>query len=80
VIVSASCRTDIPAFYSEWFFERLRAGFCMVRNPYSGKPYRVDLRPSQVDGFVFWTRNFAPVLLRLDELRSYARPFVCSTP
>jgi hypothetical protein len=76
VIVSASCRTDIPAFYSEWFFERLRAGFCMVRNPYSGKPYRVDLRPSQVDGFVFWTRNFAPVLLRLDELRSFARPFV----
>jgi hypothetical protein len=75
VIVSASCRTDIPAFYSEWFFERLRAGFCMVRNPFSGKPYRVDLRPSQVDGFVFWTRNFAPVLLRLDELRAFARPF-----
>jgi hypothetical protein len=76
VIVSASCRTDIPAFYSEWFFQRLRAGFCTVRNPYSGKPYRVDLRRSQVDGFVFWTRNFGPMLLRLDELRSFARPFL----
>ncbi len=76
MIVSASCRTDIPAFYSEWFFERLRAGFCSVRNPYSGKPYRVDLRPSQVDGIVFWTRNFGPVLQRLDELRAYSRPFL----
>ena len=76
MIISASCRTDIPAFYSEWFFERLRAGFCTVRNPYSGKPYRVDLRTSQVDGFVFWTRNFGPMLLRLDELHSFARPFM----
>jgi hypothetical protein len=76
VIVSASCRTDIPAFYSEWFFGRLRAGFCIARNPYSGKPYRVELRPSQVDGFVFWTRNFSPMLPRLDELNSFGRPFV----
>lgn len=76
MIVSASCRTDIPAFYSEWFFQRLRSGFCTVRNPYSGKPYRVDLRPSQVDGFVFWTRNCGPMLPRLDELRGFGRPFV----
>ena len=76
VIVSASCRTDIPAFYSEWFFQRLQAGFCNVRNPYSGKLYRVDLRSSQVDGFVFWTRNFGPMLHRLDELRSFPRPFL----
>lgn len=75
-MVSASCRTDIPAFYSQWFFERLRAGFCLVRNPISGKPYRVDLRPSRVDGFVFWTRNFGPMLQRLDELRAFTRPFV----
>lgn len=76
MIVSASCRTDIPAFYSEWFFQRLRAGFCIVRNPYSGKSYRVDLRPSHVDGIVFWTRNFGPMLRRLDELRSFSRPFL----
>ena len=76
MIVSASCRTDIPAFYSEWFFQRLQAGYCTVRNPYSGQSYRVDLRPSQVDGFVFWTRNFAPMLLRLDELAAFGRPSV----
>jgi hypothetical protein len=75
VIVSASCRTDIPAFYSEWFFRRLQAGFCTVRNPYSGQSYRVDLRPEQVDGFVFWTRNFGPMLRRLDELKAFGRPF-----
>lgn len=76
MIVSASCRTDIPAFYSEWFFERLKAGFCVARNPYSGKAYRVELRPSQVDGFVFWTRNFSPMLNRLSELQDFGRPFV----
>ncbi|MGO9240030.1 MAG: DUF1848 domain-containing protein [Bryobacteraceae bacterium] len=75
MIVSASCRTDIPAFYSEWFFRRLQAGFCTVRNPYSGHSYRVDLRREQVDGFVFWTRNFGPILRRLDELTAFGRPF-----
>ncbi len=75
MIVSASCRTDIPAFYSEWFFRRLQAGFCTVRNPYSGQSYRVDLRREQVDGFVFWTRNFGPILRRLDELTAFGRPF-----
>ena len=75
MIVSASCRTDIPAFYSEWFFRRLQAGFCTVRNPYSGQSYRVDLRKEQVDGFVFWTRNFGPLLRRLDELTAFGRPF-----
>ncbi len=76
MIVSASCRTDIPAFYSEWFFQRLKSGYCLVRNPYSGKAYRVELRPSQVDGFVFWTRNFGPMLNRLSELQDFGRPFV----
>ena len=76
MIVSASCRTDIPAFYSEWFFERLKAGFCVVRNPYSGKAYRVELRPNQVDAFVFWTRNFGPMLNRLPVLQDFGRPFV----
>ncbi len=75
MIVSASCRTDIPAFYSEWFFRRLQAGFCTVRNPYSGHSYHVDLRREQVGGFVFWTRNFGPLLRRLDELTAFGRPF-----
>lgn len=76
MIVSASCRTDIPAFYGEWFMNRLRAGYCNVLNPYSRKPYAVDLRPAAVDGFVFWTKNLTPFLPRLNEVRALGYPFV----
>ncbi|MCX8006324.1 MAG: DUF1848 domain-containing protein, partial [Burkholderiaceae bacterium] len=76
MIVSASYRTDIPAFYAEWFLRRLEEGFALVRNPYSGQLYRVDLRPHRVTGFVFWTRNFGPLLEHLDRLRAFGRPFV----
>lgn len=75
MIVSASYRTDIPAFYGEWLRARLRAGFAMVTNPYGGPPSRVDLRPQAVDGIVLWTRNLAPLLPHLDEVRAVA-PFV----
>lgn len=75
MIISASYRTDIPAFYAEWFFARLQAGYCRVQNPYSGRAQTVDLRREAVTGFVFWTRNFGPVLKRLDELRGFERPF-----
>ncbi|MDA0661660.1 MAG: DUF1848 domain-containing protein [Proteobacteria bacterium] len=57
MIVSASYRTDIPAFYGDWFLHRLAAGSCAVANPYGGRPYTVSLTPETVDGFVFWTRN-----------------------
>jgi len=70
MIVSASYRTDIPAFYGEWFRRRLEAGYAMVANPYGGRPYRVELMPPSLDGFVFWTRNaapFRPVLAMLAE-------------
>ena len=60
MIVSASYRTDIPAFYGEWFLRRLAEGSCLVANPYGGKPYSVPLTPDAVDGFVFWTRNLRP--------------------
>ena len=76
MIISASYRTDIPAFYAEWFLRRLEAGEARVRNPYSGKPVAVDLRPRSVTGFVFWTRNFGPLLHRLEALKAFGRPFV----
>lgn len=70
MIVSVSRRTDIPAFYSEWFMNRLLAGFALVQNPMNPKQIiRVDLSPVAVDGFVFWTRNpspFFPVLERIE--------------
>lgn len=75
VIVSASYRTDIPAFYAEWFFERLRHGSVRVKNPYSAQYHEVSLRREDVDGFVFWTRNFGPVLPRLSTLLEFGRPF-----
>lgn len=60
MIVSASYRTDIPAFYGDWFGRRLAIGHAMVANPHGGKSYRVALRGTGVDGFVFWSRNMAP--------------------
>jgi Domain of unknown function (DUF1848) len=75
VIVSASYRTDIPAFYAEWFMRRLRAGYCRVANPYGGGTYEVALTPEAVDGFVFWTRNMRPLTADLDRIRQVA-PFV----
>ena len=76
MIISASYRTDIPAFYAGWFFERLRQGFARAANPYSAQPYEVSLRREDVDGFVFWTRNFQPMMGRLDRLLGFGRPFV----
>ncbi len=75
MIVSASFRTDIPAFYGDWFRNRFRAGHAMVRNPYGGKDYAVSLRRG-VDGFVFWTRNARPFLPMLHEVRGAGYPFV----
>jgi len=74
VIVSASYRTDIPAFYARWFLGRLEAGYARVANPYGGGAYEVSLRPGAVDGFVFWTRNLRPLVAQLDRVRAVA-PF-----
>jgi Domain of unknown function (DUF1848) len=76
VIVSASYRTDIPAFYGEWFCNRLRAGFARVVNPYGGPPSCVPLRRPEVDGFVFWTRNAGPFLPALAEVARAGFAFV----
>jgi Domain of unknown function (DUF1848) len=74
MIVSASYRTDIPAFYARWFMDRLAAGSARVRNPYGGRPSTVPLHSGAVDGFVFWTRNAAPMARHWDRVRHFA-PF-----
>jgi len=76
MIVSASYRTDIPAFYGSWFLERLRAGACRVVNPYGGPDSEIALTPEAVEGFVFWTRNAKPFLPALAEARTRGFPFV----
>ncbi|MDO8672321.1 MAG: DUF1848 domain-containing protein [Dehalococcoidia bacterium] len=68
-VISASRRTDIPAFYSKWLLGRLRAGFCHWRNPFGGQVYRVSLLPEDCLAIVFWTRNPAPLLPALESLR-----------
>lgn len=76
MIVSASYRTDIPAFYGRWFLNRLRDGYCRVVNPYGGAAATVSLAPADVDGFVFWTRNAGPFLGALHEVAARGFPFV----
>ena len=76
MIVSASYRTDIPAFYGRWFLRRLDAGYCRTRNPYNRRVSTVSLRPAEVDGFVFWTKNLGPFLEPLSTIRARGYPFV----
>ncbi len=79
MIVSASYRTDIPAFYGDWFRRRLTAGSCQVANPYGGPPMTVPLTREAVDGFVFWTRNAAPFTAALADVAQQAIPFIVHT-
>ena len=70
-IISASRRTDIPAFYAEWMVHRLREGYCTVPNPFNRNQVSViSLRPEDVDVIVFWTRNPRPLMPYLEELDS----------
>ncbi len=76
MIISASYRTDIPAFYGDWFMRRLRAGFCQTVNPYGGQVQRIPLDRASVDGFVFWTKNVGPFLRYLPGVSARGDPFV----
>src|SRR6185437_3211161 len=68
MIISASYKTDIPAFYGEWFMNRLRAGSCKMVNPYGRQVYEINLRREEVDGIVFWTKNIGPFMKYLPEI------------
>ncbi len=72
MILSASRRTDIPNFYADWFFNRIKEGYVYVRNPLN--PHQVSeirISPETVDCIVFWTKNPSPMLPRLNELKDY---------
>ena len=69
MIISASRRTDIPAFYSKWFINRIRLGYCTVPNPYNKNQVTyISLKPDDVDFIVFWTRNPRPLFPFINEL------------
>ena len=76
MILSVSRRTDIPAFYSNWFYNKLKEGFVQVRNPFNRHQIRkVPLNKEAIDGLVFWTKNPEPMLPRLPELKNYVYYF-----
>ncbi len=66
VIISASRSTDIPAFYAEWFFNRLEKGYCIWYNPFNQKPMYISFAKCKV--IVFWTKNPKPIIPYLHEL------------
>jgi hypothetical protein len=62
-VISASRRTDIPAFYLDWLMNAIKAGYVDVRNPFFKKHiYRVDLLPEKVAWIVFWSRHYGKFL------------------
>jgi len=75
-IVSASRRTDIPAFYGDWFMSKLKEGGLIVRHPFNGKETYISLKVEDVACFVFWSKNYAPFISKLEELERLGYPFV----
>lgn len=82
MIINTGLRTDIPAFYAEWFCNRLQEGFVYTRNPYyPNQVTKYRLTPDVVDLFVFCTKNPEPMLAHMDLLAPYGQYwFVTITP
>jgi len=76
MIVSASRRTDIPAFYSEWMVNRIKERYAYVRNPMNIRQVsKVNIAPDVVDCIVFWTKNPQPIIEKLHHFDNYAYYF-----
>lgn len=72
MILSVSRRTDIPSYYSEWFYNRIKEGYVCVRNPMNlYQISKIKISPDVVDCIVFWTKNPKPMLEKLDFLNDY---------
>lgn len=82
MIINTGQRTDIPAFYSDWFYNRIKEGYVCARNPYN--PQRITkykLDPQVVDCLCFCTKNPQPMLTRLDLIKNFNQFwFVTITP
>ncbi|WP_308547508.1 DUF1848 domain-containing protein [uncultured Parabacteroides sp.] len=68
VVVSASRSTDIPAFYADWFFDRLRKGYSAWTNPFNGKKSYIAYEDTRF--IIFWSKNPCPLLNHIDYLRN----------
>jgi hypothetical protein len=67
IVISASRRTDIPAFYMPWFMEQIGKGFFEVVNPFNQRVSVVPATPDRVHAIVFWSKNFRPFIGRADD-------------
>ena len=72
-IISVSRRTDIPAFFSEWFINRLKDGFAYYKNPFRNEYVYVSLKSADIIGFVFWSKNFSPLLSKLESIEKISK-------
>lgn len=72
-IISASRRTDIPAFYADWMIDRIRKGYCDWKNPFSSQVQHVSFWNTKF--IVFWSKNPAPMMKYLEELYYSGIPF-----
>ena len=69
MILSASRRTDIPCYYSEWFMNRVKEGYALVKNPMNpAQVSRVPIIPEKTDCIVFWTKDPANMMDKLPQL------------
>lgn len=82
MILQTGMRTDIPAFYSKWFVNRIKAGYVLVRNPYNMSAVtKYEINPDVVDLIAFCTKNPSPMLEYMDILKPYGQYwFVTITP
>ena len=75
-IISISRRTDIPAWYSKWLKRRFADGYVEYSNPFTGRKYGLGLKPEDVAGIVFWSRDFRPSYRLIDELKTKGYPMI----
>ncbi|MDR3597106.1 DUF1848 domain-containing protein [Clostridium sp.] len=82
MIINTGCRTDIPAYFSEWFYNRIKDGYVYTRNPYyKNQVMKYKLTPDVVDCLSFCTKNPAPMLSRIHEIDAFRQFwFVTITP
>lgn len=72
MIAFASMRTDVPAFYSDWLFHRIKEGFVMVRSPYNDHLiYKLSFNPEVIDCLGFCTKDPGRMISRLDDLKNW---------
>ncbi len=72
MILNTGCRTDIPAYYSEWFYNRIKEGYVLARNPYyPNQVMKYSLDSRVVDCLCFCTKNPEPMLSRMEEIKQF---------